>query len=177
MLQRSFVLALASDGVVNERFENSQLVSAVQHSLQENWNTRVSKTNPASASVGPHFLGAMSSEDWTEVAASVLSTTKHSNGGDNQSIHLAQFTQHFDDQSVLPQIPECSSGENAIQEIYLCLPDLAPATTMLGELLSLGCSDLNAVVPCLWGRSSSSNPHTASTKTSQHSPRRSMSTP
>merc|ERR1712194_681047 len=35
MLQRSFVLALASDGVVNERFENSQLVSAVQHSLQE----------------------------------------------------------------------------------------------------------------------------------------------
>jgi len=95
LLKKSFVLAVASDGVVNERFENRQLASAVQRSMQENWETRVSKANQVS---GPDFLETMSSEDWTRVAASVLATTKHSNGGDNQSIHLAHLTQHFDEQ-------------------------------------------------------------------------------
>jgi len=100
-LKRSFILALASDGVVNERFENRQLVSAVQHSLQENWKARVSQPNDASTCAGPGQLETMPAEEWTRVAASLLSTTKYSNGGDNHSLHLAHLTQRFSDKPLV----------------------------------------------------------------------------
>merc|ERR1712194_806885 len=101
---KSFVLALGSDGVVNERFENERIVSAVQHSLQDKWKSRD----------GPDFSQAMSLEVWTHVAASVLSTTKHSNGGDNQSIHLAHLTQNFGDQTDM----RCETGEGGATGRY-----------------------------------------------------------
>merc|ERR1712039_224413 len=98
--QRSFLLVLASDGVVNDKFGNEEMVTATQDLIQQTWRMHVAKEHCGTSDcIGPDFLQSMPDHDWARVASCLLRRTKDSNGGDNQSIHLAVLTQGFDQQA------------------------------------------------------------------------------
>merc|ERR1712228_16536 len=91
--ERSFVLVVASDGVVNERFGSRELTNVVEDSLQSSWEACKAKSSSLREVNGAHFLNALSTQDLADCAKSVLTASEGSNYGDNQSIHLAHVIQ------------------------------------------------------------------------------------
>jgi len=96
--ERSFLFVVASDGVVNERFENKQIVGAVQSVLQRHWD----RMRPSNAQ---EFMDKLTQKDWQDCVDNVLTMTEQSNWGDNQSIHIAFLRRKVDVQAVVSPCP------------------------------------------------------------------------